>query len=172
MIAGIVSGLLICIDDISPTGQTISIITIVIGLIVYLLVMNEFFACSILTENTILFKHRMTGKKQSFPVGKLNKLVVDVDNLDQRKQNFLIIYANKKGGQVLGIGNGPLMALMKHYPHIPVVIKFFEVPFTLSRRTAKYIVKHQKTSKFKCKQLCEYYHLPKKLLEQADGENN
>ena len=161
--------LIIGMNDVSSTGQIIGIIMMIIGFIVYILVMNALFVCSTLTEDSITFQHQFTGKKQTFPVGRVNKFVVDVDSVDHPRLVYVVIYANKKGGQILGAGNNALMALMKCYPHIPVVIKFFEGPITISRRTAKYIVKHQRTSKFKCKQLCEYYHLPKKLLEQDDN---
>lgn len=132
--------------------------------------LNELYSYTLLTENQIIFKYKLIGKRNSFPVSKVNKFVVDVNCVDDRRAVYLIIYANTQNGQILGIGNAALMALMKYYPHIPVVLK--DIDWRMMRGTARYIVKHQKTSKFKCKQLCEYYHLPKKLLECAGNNIN
>lgn len=166
--------LVLCTDDISSTGRTISIIVLCFGPVMYIIMMNEFFMLSVLTEDTVYFKHRITGKKQFFPVGKINRFVVDFDPIDRKNELHMVIYANNKGGQILGVGNVALMALMKYYPHIPVTLK--DIYWLMMRSTAKYIVKHQRTTKFKCKQLCEHYRLPKKLLAQfaktSDEQNN
>lgn len=162
--------LVLCTDDTSSTGRAISIIVLCFGLVMYIIMMNEFFMLSVLTEETVCFKHRIMGKKQFFPVEKINKFVVDFGIIDRHNELHMIVYANNRRGQILGVGNAALMALMKYYPHVPIVLK--DIHWLLMRSTAKYIVKHQKTSKFKCKQLCEYYHLPKKLLEYTGDSNN
>ena len=153
-----------------------SIIIFMLSVIIVLGIvpLNESFSFTKLTEIEIAFKYKFTGKIVKFPVGKINKLVVDFDCISSKRDIHLIIYANSKKGAILGVGNAALMALMKYYPHLPVVLK--DIYWMMSRSVAKYIVKHQKTSKFKCKQLCEYYHLSKKLLEYTtdsnDGENS
>jgi|GEM_PF-2903132 len=138
--------------------------------ILSLAALNELYSYTVLTSNKIIFKYKLIGNRSSFPVGEVNKFIVDVNCVDDRRAVYLIVYANSKNGPILGIGNAALMALMKYYPHIPIVLK--DVDWRMMRSTAKYIVKHQKTSKFKCKQLCEYYHLPKKLLEYTGDSNN
>ena len=170
VMSALASILVVCTDNISSTARTINIIVLCFGPIIYIILMNEFFMLSVLTEETICFKHRITGKKQFFPVGKINKFVVDFGIIDRRNELHMIVYANNRKGQILGVGNAALMALMKYYPHLPVVIK--DIYWMMSRSVAKYIVKHQKTSKFKCKQLCEYYHLSKKLLEYTTDSND
>lgn len=133
-------------------------------------VICDSFAYSILTHENIAFGFRIPGKKQTIQVGEINRFVVCFSKIDRPRQRYLIIRANNKNGPILGLGNSVLMALMKYYPHIPVILK--DIDWRMMRATAKYIVKHQKTSKFKCKQLCEYYHLPKKLLEYTGDSNN
>lgn len=170
VMGALASILMICTDDISSTGRTIGIIVLCVGLVMYIIMMNEFFMLSVLTEDTVYFKHRITGKKQFFPVGKINRFVVDFDPIDRKNELHMVIYANNKDGQILGVGNAALMALMKYYPHVPVVLK--DIHWFMMRSTAKYIVKYQKTSKFKCKKLCEHYHLPKNLLEYTTYTDN
>lgn len=133
-------------------------------------VICESFACSILTQENIVFRFRIPGNKQIIQVGEINRFVVCFSKIDRPRQRYLIIRANNKNGPILGLGNSGLMALMKYYPHIPVILK--DIDWRMMRATAKYIVKHQKTSKFKCKQLCEYYHLPKRLLECVDDHTD
>ncbi len=131
---------------------------------------NDYFFCTVLTQNEIFFKHKYTGKKQCVQVGSINRFVVDVASIDKTTQSWLIVYANQQKGQILGVGNAALLALLKSYPHIQVVIKKFTLQ--LSRRVAKYLVKHKRTTRHQCEELCEYYHLPKSLLKQSESENN
>ncbi len=147
-----------------------SIFALGLMMILSVAALNELFSYTIITRDTIVFKYRLIGNRSSFDIGKVNKFVVDVACIDDRRAVYLIVYANNKNGPVLGIGNAALMALMKYCPHIPVVLK--DIDWRMMRSTAKYIVKHQKTSKFKCKQLCEYYHLPKKLLDHTNNSDN
>ncbi|MBQ2710938.1 MAG: hypothetical protein IJF66_03230 [Clostridia bacterium] len=131
---------------------------------------NNFYFCTVLTRETITFQHKYTGKKQHIQVGYINRFVIDVATIDNPTQSWLIVYANQQKGQILGIGNDVIMSLLKMYPHIPVVIKHFNIQ--LFRGTAKYLVKHKKVTRHKCEELCKFYHLSPKLLEQTDDESN
>ena len=160
------------ITALEPTADKyiVQVIALTVGLIINLFAINDFYFCTILTKDTIAFKYKFTGSKQQIQVGRINRFVIDVATIDNPTQGWLIVYANQQKGQILGIGNNVIMSLLKMYPHIPVVLKYFNIQ--LSRRTAKYLVKHGKVSRHKCEELCKFYHLSPKLLEQTDDENN
>lgn len=134
---------------------------------------------SVLTDETITFRYVALGIKQTYQVSAINRFVVDKVHVlggSGKWDLYLTIFANKtKGtntkGIILGVGNYALMKLMKRYPTIKVVVYDCCIPYyiTLSRRTAKYLVKHKKVAPYMCEQLCEHYHISKKYL--ADDVN-
>lgn len=156
--------------DTNSDNYLASMIFCIVMMIIIPILSNDYYFCTILTQNTITFKHRYTGKKQQIQVGRINRFVIDVATIDNPTQSWLIVYANQKKGQILGTGNNVIMSLLKTYPYIPVVLKDFSIQ--LARRTAKYLVKHRKVTRHKCEELCKFYHLSPKLLEQTDDENN
>jgi hypothetical protein len=156
--------------DYSSYKVIVELIIFLVVAVTFLKAMSDFYFCTILAKDTITFKYKFTGIKQKIQVGRINRFVIDVATIDNPTQGWLIVYANQQKGQILGIGNNVIMSLLKMYPHIPVVLKYFNIQ--LSRRTAKYLVKHRKVTRHKCEELCKFYHLPNKLLEQADGGNN
>lgn len=161
---------LIIVIDSSVDKYIAKLVALTIAAIAYPIFSNHYYFCTVLTQNTITFKYRYTGKKHQIQVGRINRFVIDVATIDNPTQSWLIVYANQQKGQILGIGNNVIMSLLKMYPHIPVVLKYFNIQ--LSRRTAKYLVKHRKVTRHKCEELCKFYHLSPKLLEQTDDENN
>jgi hypothetical protein len=138
--------------------------------IFYIVFINTFYFCTTLTKDAITFQHKLTGSKQQIPVTCISRFVINVDSIKNGGRWWLVVYANQQNGQILGIGNNVILSLLKTYPHIPVVLKHFNMQ--LARRTAKYLVKHGKVSRHKCEELCKFYHLSPKLLEQTDDENN
>lgn len=162
---------LITLLDPNDDKYIAQLIALIVCAILYLIFLNDYYFCTTLAEDTITFKHKFTGNKQQIQVGRINRFVIDVATLEPKAPHgWLIVYANQQKGQILGIGNNVIMSLLKMYPHIPVVLKYFNTQ--LSRKTAKYLVKHGKVSRHICEELCKFYHLPNKLLEQADDENN
>lgn len=130
---------------------------------------------SVLTDETITFCFGIgrLGIKQTYQVGAINRFVVEELNLTGRKKGWrLTICANNTKGAKLGVGNYAFRQLMKRYPTIKVTIKkCFDYQFALSRRTAKYLVKHKKIAQFKCKQLCERFWISKKYLSNDTDSN-
>ena len=136
---------------------------------------------SVLTDETITFRYVALGIKQTYQVKDINKFVVDKVHIlggNTKWDRYLTIFANKtKGtntkGIKLGVGNYALMKLMKRYPTIKVVVYDCCIPYyiTLSRRTAKYLVKHKKVDPYMCEQLCEHYHISKKYLSNDTNSN-
>ena len=153
-------------DSLSYAAHVMTIILVALSFIAVLISWNMYYVRSILTKETITFKHKLTGKNRIVQVGTINRFVVDLNKSKSEdiRATFLV-FANNPYGKILGAGNGALKALMKYYPHIPVVIKFFDYT-SLFRSTAKYIVKNQRTSKAMCKRLCKYYHISTKLLHE------
>jgi len=161
---------LITLLDPNDDKYIAQLIALIVCAILYPIFLNDYYFCTTLAEDTISFKHKFTGKKQHIQVGYINRFVIDVATIDNPTQSWLIVYANQQKGQILGIGNDVIMSLLKMYPHIPVVIKHFNIQ--LFRGTAKYLVKHKKITRHKCEELCKFYHLSPKLLEQNDDESN
>ena len=130
---------------------------------------------SVLTDETITFCFGIgrLGIKQTYQVGAINRFVVEELNLTGTKKGWrLTICANNTKGAKLGVGNYAFRQLMKRYPTIKVTIKkCFDYQFTISRRTAKYLVKHKKIAQFKCKQLCERFWISKKYLSNDTDSN-
>ena len=128
---------------------------------------------SVLTDETITFHFLILGIKQTYQVGAINRFVVELLNLrGGPKGYYLTICANNTKGAKLGVGNYAFRQLMKRYPTIKVTIKnCFDYQFTISRRTAKYLVKHKKIAQFKCKQLCERFWISKKYLSNDTDSN-
>ena len=130
---------------------------------------------SVLTDETITFCFGLgrLGIKQTYQVGAINRFVVEELNLTGTKKGWrLTICANNTKGAKLGVGNYAFRQLMKRYPTIKVTIKkCFDYQFTISRRTAKYLVKHKKIAQFKCKQLCERFWISKKYLSNDTDSN-
>ena len=161
---------LITLLDPNDDKYIAQLIALIVCAILYPIFLNDYYFCTTLAEDTITFKHKFTGNKQQIQVGSINRFVIDVATIEVNAHGWLIVYANQQKGQILGVGNAALLALLKSYPHIRVVIK--KITLQLSRRVAKYLVKHKRTTRHQCEELCEYYHLPKSLLEQSESENN
>ena len=161
---------LITLLDPNDDKYIAQLIALIVCTILYPIFLNDYYFCTTLAEDTITFKHKFTGNKKQIQVGSINRFVIDVATIEVKTHGWLIVYANQQKGQILGIGNNVIMSLLKMYPHIPVVLKYFNTQ--LSRRTAKYLIKHGKVSRHKCEELCKFYHLSPKLLKQTDNENN
>lgn len=171
VLAGLSVCMLLLLEGLSDALKVIYVIIMVVSPIPVFLSMNKFYMRSTLTKDTVTFKVKLTGNNQTFPVGRINRFVVGVGKFEKNKNHaFLMIYANSINGQILGVGNRALKALMKYYPLIPVSLK--RCNFMMLRSTAKYLVKNQKVNRHKCVELCKYYHISQKLLPESKNNQN
>ncbi|MBQ2711543.1 MAG: hypothetical protein IJD47_06330 [Clostridia bacterium] len=157
--------LLITLLDPNDDKYIAQVIVLTVCAILYLIFINGQYFCTTLTKDTITFQHKLIGSNQQIPVRCISRFVIKVDYI-KNSGRWLIVYANQQNGQILGVGNNVIISLLKTYPYIPVVLMNFR--YHMSRRTAKYLVRHLKVTGSKLKELCEFYHLSPKSFDQTD----